>query len=336
MKKTLFWCVILFIFLTSCIFTAFGDGDLPPPSDIGFVDVSRISAVNFLHNTTFYDFYAFSSDGIGGITVYNFITPSEPRIVSHNPLPINQVIRKIEVDWNYNLFLAAGSAGFYIVSAANLHNLTVTAHDDRVNARDISVWEDYIAVADIDGWRLYRYLGGFNLIEECRYYDYHRPVEPQKIYMDGNWIYVFNRRSLDIFDVTNTTKVDRVASFDFPSNFVDFEIIRTGFEKVLAVVTQKHMIFFDILRPLNTTLIRDPYGFNKTPRAIRYNQGNLYITWEDRDVSVFVIYSLMSITERDEKSRKQFPQVVSDVDFYRGYVFFTHGTQGIGVYSIVP
>ena len=339
--KRVFIFLFSLILLTSCIFTAFNEGEMVPPSDVSFIQEKGAPAIDFIQNTAFYDWLAFSSDGYGNISIYSFINPENPTLISHTSIPTNQVISKIEVDSDYNLYLATGNDGVFIVSASNLNNPSVICHDNNINARDLSFQSEqkgnFLAVADVDGWRMYQYMNSFSLIEVGRYYQYYQNERPQRIFLRRNWVFVFNQNSLDIFDATNTSRIERINTFFYSNiaDFVDFDFIKNGSEEYLAVATRSNLYFFDITNPLNTTMIRDPIGFNKTPRTIRYHQGKLYICCEDRDVSVYVVYSVTSLSYTDEKARKSFPQVMTDVDFFKDFVYFSSGTGGLRVFRVV-
>jgi hypothetical protein len=317
------------VLLTSCRFTDWGDGDFIPPTDHAFVYQGTAPANLFTWNVALYDRYAFTSDGNGFICIYDAINVYMPHQVSSIDIGTGgQTIRNIEVDWRYNLYVAAGQAGLYIVNASSVFFPVVLAHVPHIHALDISLDDDYLAVIDRNGWKLY-YISGHATLTEIGSFDYFLPKQPQKIMLRGNFVYVFSSDSLDIFDVTNPMFITLERTIPW-FDFIDYTMVGS----TLAVICRDYLYFIDTFRPTSASVVKE-YGVRRIARSIGFNAGVLYMGWTDNSLSAFQLRDIFNLTDSDERARIVFEQNVFDIKFRNDVIFISNGAQGLKLYRLV-
>jgi len=322
-------CCLLSLAILSCRLTGFPEGDFFPidPGDLSFVRQSNVPAMSSVTNMTLYNNFAFVADGNGRLGIHDVTSSLTPITISSITIPdVQQSIRRIEVDWRNNLYVAAGVGGLHVINASNTHFPVVVASHNQINAADLSLYEDYIAVIDNNGWRLLEVVSSSHL-SELFFYDYFIPRQPMRILMRGNWVFVASRDFIDIFDITNPFNV-RLERQIRISGFVDFDILDNRF---LVVATFNRLLFIDITSPLNADIASDLVPM-WTPHVIRAHNNYLFISWTNRSLSA---YRILTITSLREESRKEFPQLVRDIDFRGNLIFLSNGINGFDIYSYV-
>ena len=318
-------CLILLI---SCRFTSYDWEDVDPPGDFFFIHHGTVPAINTTRNTAIYDNYAFSSDGNGVVAVYNIINSFEPYLISSIELPTNQIVRKIEVDWRYNLYAAVGNAGVFIINTSNPSYPDIIGDFPHILALDLSLQEDYIAVTDQFGWKLLFLLSSSHLTEINSYY-YFDSRQPERILLRGNWVYVVSRNYLDIFDITNIYNIRLERSFHFYDNIVDFDIINSIASSFIVLATTQNLYYINITNPLSASIVSD-FGLSLIPRTLRTRNNYLFIGWENRSLSAYRIADVLQVPS--EESRINFSNVVLDIDFRNDLMYFSLGTSGLQIY----
>jgi len=319
--------LLLLLLLTSCKFTDWGgdweDGD---PGDFSFVETGIAYPAESLRAAYKYGYYIYGADGNGRLSVFYVSDNFNPYKVSTVPVT-SQSIRKIEYDSFYsNLYLAAGSAGMYIVNVTNANYPSQPIVYNNIYALDLSYRNDRLAVTDYNGFKLYDVVNS-NSLAELSSYSYFISRQPQKLYMTDYWLFVFTATTLDIFDVTNPYNIREERNITLSGSFIDYTIIN-GY---LAVITSSYLQMFDIAQPLNTVLSHE-FGVSKTAQMMRYNGGYLYISWTDRSLSVYKVYS---INNMDEVARKSFDRRVLDIEFQSDFIYLSNEENGLRIFRLV-
>gem|GEM_PF-5119428 len=320
--------LILFSFilltLVSCRFYDVNWDDVDPPDDLDFILQGTAEPIVYTRNTTIYDNYAFTSDGNGVIAIYNVINSFNPYLESHIQLPTNQIIQKIEVDWRLNLYVAAGNDGVFIVDTSSPSFPSVVNEYPHLYALDLSLQEDYLAVVDQAGWSLF-FIQSSAQLSEVNSYRFPDNRQPVKILLRNNWVYVFSRFYVDIFDITNIYNIRLERSFSFANRIVDFDIIGN----FIALVTTSELYFIDITFPLSASIEGD-YALFLTPRTLRARNDKLFIGYENRSLSVYQVWGVHILPT--EVSRISFQNVVLDVDFRSDLIYMSAGNTGLLIY----
>jgi len=313
--------------VTTCKFTDWG-GDYTEVDDSSFLEVGVVSPRESLRTAYKYGSYIYASDGYGRISVFNASDAFNPYYVSTRLVPgVSQYITRIEYDNRYNhLYLAAGADGMHIVDVSNPSYPTHVASYYDINALDISFKSDYIAAIDTNGWRLYYVTNSFG-ISETASYSYFIYKQPQKIYMTDFWVFVFSSNTLDIFDITRTNNIILEQTINLKGTFIDFTLV----DGYLAVMEDNYLEFFDISQPLNTTQVKD-WGFSKMPQMVRYSSPYMYISWTDRTLSVYKVFSLYNI---EEVARKSFSWRILDVEFQSDFIYLSNEADGLRIFRMV-
>jgi hypothetical protein len=327
--RFLFLYVLLLFLLTSCIWNDEPFEDFY--SSAPFVHLSTGEAFTTTYNSTLYHDFAFTSDGLGNICVYNIIDSHNPVRISETNIPTSgQRIHHIAVDWRYNLYTASGTGGFQIVSATNLYNLFTVFTEPNVYALDLSYQDDYFVVIDRFGWKLFYMLNANSPSEINSYYYHMTQRQPYMILLRGSWVYAFSLDRLDIFDITNVYNIRLEVSIPLNSTFIDY----TMMENFLVIACQFHLHIVDISRPLQAYNAHI-YSLNRTTRTIAYNQNNgyLYFSWIDRSIWGYKVNSISNLVKRSEKD---FTQSVFDIQFRGTRMYMSNGSDGLGIYEYVP
>jgi len=317
--------------LVSCLLTGL-DGDISPPGDMSFMFIGSATAVEQTRNMAInrFDRVAYTSDGSGIIGIYNIANPRDPLMVHSLRLQTGgEHIRKIEVDDNRNLYIAAGNGGLFIVNVLNPQMPVIHYENSSINARDLSFEDDHVAVINDNGWVLYNRTALDHLFE-IRTHNYIDNPSPRKVLLRYPWLYVANADRLDIFDLNSPpqSRPERTITYN---NFIDFDVDPNGV--FMALITQNELIFIDISNPLVTSEIRR-MGVNLNSRVIRISQGRLFISTWARTVHVFRLTTLLEIPE--EETRINLPQVVQDISFHLGYILLSQGINGFEIYRYLP
>jgi len=326
--RKLFTVFFIFVFFTTCKFTDWGGENFGEVNDSSFLSVGSLQPVSSLRNAIRYWEYIYASDGYGRITVYNTFAPQSSYYVASRTVPgVSQYISNIAFDNRYsNLYLAAGADGMHIMNVSTPSNPSHVASYYSLNALDLSFKSDYIAVIDTNGWKLYYVTNSFG-ISEIASYSFFISKQPQKIYMTDFWVYVFSNNTLDVFDITNTNNIRWERTINLKGTFIDYTIV----DGYLAVIEQSWLEFFDISQPLNMTQIKD-WGLSKTPQMMRYNSPYLYISWTDRELSIYKVFSIYNI---EEVAKKSFNWRILDVEFQNDYIFLSNEADGLQIFRMV-
>ena len=316
--------IILFIGLSSCIFFSGDYDDLHPPEDFAFIHHGTAPPILATRNSTLYDIYAFSSDASGMLAIYNVIYSHNPYLLSQLQLPTNQTIRKIEVDWRLHLYIAAGSAGVYIVDASSPSYPTIANDYTSINAQDISLQEDYLAITDDAGWKL-MYISSSSQLSEINSYRFFDSRQPERILLRNNWVYVFSRYDIDIFDITNIYNIQHEGSFNFFYPIIDFDIIGN----FIALLTTNDLIYIDISNPL-FAYIASEFGLAWTPRTMSVRDNMLFISWDNRSLSAYQVWGVHQLPT--ENARINLSYAVQDIDFKDDLIYLSMGGGGLQIF----
>ena len=324
MKKMLYLLFLVICITVSCRLTDSGWNNFNPPGDSQFTHQATAEPVYTTLSTILYDNYAFTADGAGYITIYNVINSLDPYLINHFQLPASNPVRKIEVDWRINLYVASGDGGLYILDCSNPSSPFMITEEPNIQANDLSYFEDYLAVIVGTGFRLY-YLSGNSTLFEVNSFDFFDGRRPMKILLKDNWLYVFSENNFDIFDVTNLYNISHEYGFYFHNRFVDFTIL-TDF---IVLITTSDLFYIDIFNPLHAEVVKS-YALAAMPSSISARNEFLFIGWENRNLSAYKILSID--VEPLEDARIYMPYVVRDIDFKNDMIYLSIGQGGLAIY----
>jgi len=331
-KRMLVFFIILLL-TNSCKFTDFGgefdeDGEYGGTvNDFSFVEFGSVLPYESLRASMKYGYYIYAADGYGRLSTFYVSDPNYPYRVSTSSVS-SQSIRTIQYDNRYNnLYLAAGSAGFYMLNVNNPSYIADVTSYTNVYALDLSYRNDRLAVIDYNGWKLYQVINTYSL-SELNSYSYFMSQQPQKLYMTDYWLYVFSTNTLDIFDVTNPYNIVKERTIDLGGSFVDYTLM----DGYLVSITQTNLRIFEIFQPLDTNLAKE-YSLRKPPQMLRYNNGYLYISWTDKSLSVYKVYSINNI---EEVARKSFSKRIMGIEFQGDYLYLSNEENGLLIYRFIP
>lgn len=324
--KQFFIYIAILILISSCKITGIDGGELNPPGSGAFLYYGSAPAIDFSWNVTTYDTYAFVADGNSRISIYDILDSTQPRQISSINLPSgSQPIKAIEVDWRYNLYVAGGNGGLHIINCSDPGFPVLVASYPNIYATGLSFQDDYLAVIDNNGWRLF-YLTGSSYLTEVGSYIYFMNRQPLKIHMQDNWVFVASHNTLEIFDITNPSNIRLEKNFSF-SNFIDFDFI----DNYLTLITNYNLYFIDISNPLNASL-SNYFELLWTPVMIRNKDNHIFISWENRSLSAYKVWSINIVRE---VSRKNFTQTVWDISFKNNVLYLANGNEGLKVYNFI-
>ena len=321
----LFFLTHFMLLLLSCRLTEGGGGEINPPDSSAFIHYSSVQPIDFTSNTTIYDSFAFASDGYGSIAIYNVNNAYQPHLMTSLALPTgNQSIRKIAVDWRFNLYIAAGSGGVFIVNCSNQYFPSIEREFPHLLAYDLSMQEDYIVTTDRGGWKLF-YLTSASNMTEIGSYDFFDGRQPEKILIRGNWVYVTSKNHFDIFDITNSSNIRHEGSFSFTNSVVDFDIIGD----FIVLLTTHDLYYIDISQPLYAE-IAGYYGLQLMPKTMRVRGHHLFISWTNNSFSAYKVWGINTLPT--EESRINFSNMVLDIHFNKDLIYLSKGYEGLHVY----
>jgi hypothetical protein len=85
----------------------------------------------------------------------------------------------------------------------------------------------------------------------------------------------------------------------------------------MLVLTNNQLIFYDISNPYYANLLTQ-YTFNISPTSFFCENGNLLISFDNKQMLHYVISDQYALTEI---SSIQFDHLVQDIEYYEGYYF---------------
>ena len=324
-KSQYYWFLltILISLLSSCRFTSGDDSFVVDPGSSSFVYYGEALPDEYLWNVISYDTYAYAADGSNKFSVYDILSPTNPMMISTFSLDSGtQPIKQMVSDNRYNIFIAAGNGGLFVVNTSNPSFPVSVFNDNSLFASGLDLYDDYLVVLNNNGWKLF-YVTTSSQLTELSSYSYFIDKKPLKVKFLDNWLFVLTDVSLDIFDVSNLSNIVLERSILFTGT-IDFAV----FQNFVAVVTERNLYFVDINMPLYAEIVRY-YELEWRPISINFQNQYMFISWVNRNLSAYRINSLNSISEI---SRMQMTQPIHDISFSQNYLYLANGLNGLKVY----
>jgi hypothetical protein len=323
MKYFNFVLVLTFICFVSCIFTDYVEDNFDL-DDSKFIEYGHSYPIYSLNNININNNYAFCGDGYGTLSVFDLFSPHYPYLYSNTNMFVNNQIKKIEIYHGTTAFIAMGNGGLLTYSILSPQNPVEIAPRINVNALDISLDGNYLAVTDDNSWRIYS-ISGSSLYEIC-YYEYFIYTQPKMLHLKNGWLYVFSDNRMDIFDVTNPYNIELISPQIYYNNFIDYQYL----DNFITVATSSFFYFIDISNPFNAYVAKH-YGFSYSPLKISISGSYFFVAWQNQTVSAYKIYSIFQI---EEKSRISFNHNVTDFNFKNNFLYLSCANSGLKIYYI--
>lgn len=315
--------LLILLIISSCRITNNGDNIITDPGSSAFVFYSNSEAFSYNYNLLLKNNYIYSSDGNNRISIYDVLNPIAPsRLHSFSLESGSMPVRHIIADNRNNIYVAAADGGLHIINVSNPAFPQSISYNPDIFATGSAYLDDYLFVTHNNGFKIY-YTGSGNQLTEIGSFSYFLNRRPLKVLIKNNWLYIITSHTLDIFDVSNTSNIQLEKTLTF-TDVIDIDFV----SHYLALITGNNLYFINIFNPM-TAYIEKYYVLEWMPALIRFYDNNMFIAWQNLNLSA---YRMHSINRIEEIARKHFAQPVNDLTYHQNLLYLSNALNGIQIY----
>ena len=322
---------LIMILLSFCLSCGYHTIEPEPPNEWRFVWQGNISSVQSINQIEIWDQYIFAIEGNNRIAVYDITLPHSPTFVTDIRLPITGRINRIALDWRGNIYVATGSSGLFVLYFRG-NSIVFNPGYSHINAIDLSLEDDTLAVLTPRGWSIYSLIGGFD-INEIMTFNYLTVFHPQRILFYGNWLYIFQgNRTMEVWDVNSSfNPTQPVWSYTLNGNIIDFCLINDYLSIAVSNGRDHFIYLFDIQMPqfMSAPIITHT---SLLPSSINSSKNSIFISFVNN--TIIWVYDFNDKFPR-YRQYGNFSSQIKDIEISNDYVFIA-SLNRIDVYFFNP
>ncbi|MBP7562190.1 MAG: hypothetical protein KA886_00235 [Candidatus Cloacimonetes bacterium] len=326
MRTKIILLLLLLLSMMSCKLTNNTPSNNLPDDTGSFDIVSGVSVVNSATALTLDYPYLFVSDGNARLTCVDVMTPwhieriSSLNFFNNSSDPILDLVR----DSRNMIYAGMGNSGFFTLNTSNPYSLNVQSFNTDIKCKSLSIDENngygnLLAISGDSFWKIYEIIGAGQILQLSSQ-EFMSEKNYKKIHIDYPYMYLGSNFSVDIYDISNPFLPQLIKS-ETLYYFKDFKFVGDR----MLVLTNNQLIFYDVSNPYYANLLTQ-YTFNISPTSFFCENGNLLISFDNKQMLHYVISDQYALTEI---SSIQFDHLVQDIEYYEGYYFLACRDYGV-------